>query len=63
MSLVLYIIIGIGLLYFGYTVGIIQGAITAYKEGKKKDELIALYQTMIAEWAAKSKETIDNKND
>ena len=43
------LMIVVGLLYLGYTIGIIHGAVVNAKEMKKKDETVNLYQTMVVE--------------
>ena len=40
---------GVGVLYIGYTIGMLYGAVTAARELKRKDETVRLYETMIAQ--------------
>lgn len=63
IGLTTFIIIGLGVLYLGYTIGIVHGAVVAAKEVKKKDETVNLYQTMIAEMTTMMNAFMEKKNE
>ena len=61
IGIVTFIVVALGVLYLGYTIGIIHGAVVATKEIKKKDETVNLYQTMIAEMTTMINAFMENK--
>lgn len=48
MTVASLVLAGVGVLYIGYTIGLLHGAVTAARELKKKDETVKLYESMIA---------------
>ena len=63
MTYVSYIVIFLGVIYLGYTIGLVHSAVVANKEMKKKDELVELYQTMIANMTQMINSYIEEKKD
>lgn len=63
IGLTTFILVALGVLYLGYTIGIIHGAVVAAKEVKKKDETVHLYQTMIAEMTTMMNAFMEKKNE
>ena len=49
ISIAAFMMVALGLVYLGYTVGIVHGAVTGAKEMKSKDETIKLYENMVAQ--------------